>query len=219
MDVEIKMPKTALIDWKKALVYVVPAVLIAGLLVAKVGTRKGRLEEEYVKATQAFAKWDHLLDSDDEGLASLQKVMKKHPELEAHYDGTIGQNLLSTYSAKEATPYIERTLKRTGDSLYAEYARGSLSITEGKYEEALTHAISLKNSVAGLKDHEILYAFNLMRIAILSRQLGERQTEQEALSEVKEGINKGRTGFQQLQSHLTVQETSLLDYIQSREGG
>lgn len=220
MDLEIDVPKPALLDWKKTLVYIVPAALLAGLLIAKVGARKGRLEEEYVKATRAFVKWEEVLDHKDESFASLESVVKKHPELQAHYDSMVGQNLLAAHATKEARPYIERTLKRTAQPLYDQYAQGSLMISERKYEEALKGAQELKGKLQG-EDYASLYAFNLMRIAVLSQQLGDQKGELEALREIKRGISNetevGHAGFQQLLSHFTVQETSLLDYIQSRE--
>ena len=37
MDIEIDSPKRMLFDWKKLLVYSVPAALLAGLLITKVG--------------------------------------------------------------------------------------------------------------------------------------------------------------------------------------
>lgn len=234
MDIEIDLPKRMLFDWKKLLVYIVPAALLAGLLITKVGTHKGRSEGEYITATHAFVKWDQILDQEAEEFASLQKVMKKHPELHAHYDALIGQNLLSTHSPKEAEPYIERTLKRTDQPYYSDYARTSLLISEAKYEEARQSASLLKQRMAddssfweNGKDNSALFAFNLLRIATLSEQLGDLEGEQGAWKELKRygGWEKGaeadekigHAGFKQLLSHFTVQETSLLDYIASRE--
>lgn len=234
MDIEIDLPKRMLFDWKKLLVYIVPAALLAGLLITKVGTHKGRSEGEYITATHAFVKWDQILDQGAEEFASLQMVMKKHPELHAHYDALIGQNLLSTHSPKEAEPYIERTLKRTDQPYYSDYARTSLLISEAKYEEARQSASLLKQQMAddasfweNGKDNSALFAFNLLRIAILSEQLGDLEGEQSAWKELKRygGWEKGteadekigHAGFKQLLSHFTVQETSLLDYIASRE--
>ncbi len=234
MDIEIDLPKRMLFDWKKLLVYIVPAALFAGLLITKVGARKGRFEGEYITANHSFVKWDQILDQDAEEFASLQRVMKKHPELHAHYDALIGQNLLSTHSPKEAEPYIERTLKRTDQPYYSDYARTSLLISEAKYEEARQSASLLKQQMIedtyfweNRKDDSALFAFNLLRIATLSRQLKDLEGEQKAWKELKRygGWEKsvevdkkiGHAGFKQLLSHFTVQETSLLDYITSRE--
>ncbi|WP_316359663.1 hypothetical protein [Candidatus Neptunichlamydia sp. REUL1] len=234
MDIEIDLPRRMLFDWKKLLVYIVPAALLAGLLITKVGTRKGGSEGEYIAATHAFVKWDQILDQNAEEFASLQRVMKKHPELHAHYDALIGQNLLSAHSPKEAEPYIGRTLKRTDQPYYSDYARTSLLISAAKYEEARQSASLLKQQMLedtafwkDRNDNSALFAFNLLRIATLSEQLGDLEGEQTAWKELKHygGWEKdakadekiGHAGFKQLLSHFTVQETSLLDYIASRE--
>ena len=77
------------------------------------------------------------------------------------------------------------------------------------------------------KEGSALFAFNLARIATLSEKVGDREGEKQAWQEIKryggwekgaQGDEKiGQTGFKQLLSHFTVQETSLLDYIKSRE--
>lgn len=234
MDEEFDFPKRLLVDWKKLALYILPAVLIAGLLVAKLGTKKGRAEGDYVSAATAFTKWEQVLDQDGDDFAKLEKLVNKHPELHAHYDAPIGQNLLAAICPQEATPYIERTLNRTRQPFYSEYAWTSLKICEEKYEEALEEAISLKEKMDAdssfwekSKENSALFAFNLMRIATLSQQLNRNQTELEAWEEIKnyggwgqeEATPKliGHEGFKQLASHFSVQETTLLDYIEARE--
>ncbi|MCB1107130.1 MAG: hypothetical protein KDK76_03440 [Chlamydiia bacterium] len=234
MNVELEIPRRMLFDWKKLLFYVVPLALLGGIFLAKMGTRKGKAEEEYVSAMQAFNKWDQILDCDNENFSSLEKIIKKHPELHAHYDALIGQNLLAVHSPKKAMPYIERTLKRTNQPYYSDYARNSICISEGKYEEALEKAYSLKENMMGDgafwekgKDHSSLFAFNLIRIATLCHQLENKKGELEAWKEIKQyggwdveapaSEKIGQEGFVQLLSHFSVQETTLLDYIASRE--
>jgi hypothetical protein len=234
MDEEFELPMRASVDWKKIALYVLPAALIAGLLVAKLGTKKGRAEGDYVSATAAFTKWEKVLDQSGDEFAQLDKLVKKHPELHAHYDAPIGQNLLAAISPQEATPFIERTLDRTKQPYYSDYARTSLKISEGKYQEALGEAVNLKEEMLSdsaywekSKDNSALFAFNLMRIATISQQLKNDETELEAWSEIKQygGWGKdsspskliGHEGFKQLLSHFSVQETTLLDYIETRE--
>lgn len=234
MDEELDLPRQVLVDWKKIAVYVLSAALIAGLLVAKLGTRKGRAEGDYVSATAAFTKWKQVLERNGDDFAKLSKLVKKHPELQARYDAPIGQYLLAAIAPQEAAPFIERTLLRTKQPYYSDYARTSLKISEKKYQEALDEALSLKDKMNSeplywekSKDSSSLFAFNLMRIATLSQQLNQSETEIEAWKEIKDygGWEKdeppveliGHEGFKQLLSHFSVQETTLLDYIEARE--
>jgi len=232
MDIEI--PKRIFFDWKKVLYYALPAIVILSAIVVKVGGRKGRAEVDYVVASNAFMKWDQILEKKGEDFLSLQKLMKKHPELEAYYDPQIGQNFLALRDTEEAGLYVERTLERTKQPYYSDYAQTSLKISGGKYVEALGEARELKESLLkddgfwrNGKDDSSLFAFNLMRIATLCQEIGDSMGELEAWKEIKryggweEGFPAdekiGQAGFKQLLSHFTVQETTLLDYIQARE--
>lgn len=231
---EVEIPKRAFFDWKKGLYYALPALLVLSVIVIRVGSRRGRAEVDYVTASNAFTKWDQVLEKDSEDFLSLQKQMKKHPELHAYYDPQIGQNFLAVHEAEEAVPFIERTLKRTGQPYYRDYAETSLKVSSGAYTEALREAKELKESLLrdesfwkNGKDDSSLFAFNLMRIATLCQELGDPQGELEAWQEMKryagwmEGAPAdekiGQAGFKHLLSHFTVQETTLLDYIQARE--
>lgn len=215
MDAEIDLPKPMLFDWKKILAYVIPIAVLAGIFVAKLGSRSGRAEHDFVSATRDFVKWDQVLNKKTEGLVALEGMFKKRPELKARYDAPIAQKLLSVKSAKSAAPYVERTLERTHQPYYSDYARTSLLVGEEKYGEALVEARALKEKLALEKESSALFAFNLLRIATLCQELGDRKGELAAWEEMK--VSSGHEGFKQLLSHFSVQETTLLDYIKSRE--
>lgn len=231
MDEEIDLPKPVMVNWKKIGVYVVPAALIIGVLVSKLGAKKTQSEKDFVTATAAFTKWSQILDQNGAELAQLEKIVKKHPELRAQYDAPVGQSLLAAIAPQEASPFIERTLQRTNQPYYSDYSKTSLKISHGSYQEALQESLSLKEKMLSdgeywdkLDESSSLFAFNLMRIAVLSQQLGEKEKELSAWQEIKsysDPIKKddkiGQAGFKQLLTHFTVQETTLLDYIKTRE--
>ncbi len=117
------------------------------------------------------------------------------------------------------------------------YSLTSLTVGEGDYQQALKEAIELKQSMEKDKDFweksskngfagGALFAFNLARIAMLYGDLQDRNLEKKAWSElvgysqithasnpqheaIREGVNK-------VISHFTVQECSLIDYLNSR---
>ncbi|MDN3508534.1 MAG: hypothetical protein P0S93_00635 [Candidatus Neptunochlamydia sp.] len=234
MDEEFDLPQRVFVNWKKMGLYTLPAALVAGFFVAKLGMNKGRAEGDYVSAKAAFTKWEQVLDQRGDDFTKLKKLVKKHPELQAHYDTSIAQSLLATASPQEATPFVERTLQRTQQPYYSDYARTSLKINEERYQEALDEALSLKDKMHSdlsfwkkSKNNSTLFAFNLMRIATLSEQLNHKESELEAWKEIKQygGWDKEQSptssieheGFKQLLSHFSIQETTLLDYIEARE--
>lgn len=231
MEEEIDLPKPVMVNWKKIGIYVVPAALIVGVLVSKLGAKKTQSEKDFVTATSAFTKWSQILDQNGTELAQLEKIVKKHPELRAQYDAPVGQSLLAVIAPQEASPFIERSLQRTNQPYYSDYSKTSLKISQGRYQEALQESLSLKEKMLSdgsywekLDDSSSLFAFNLMRTAILSQQLGNKAEELSAWQEIKSygaPIKKddkiGQAGFKQLLTHFTVQETTLLDYIKTRE--
>lgn len=234
MEEDFDLPKPVTFNWKKVGLYALPAALIVGVLVSKLGTKKTQSEKDYVSATVAFTKWDQILDENGPELTQLEKIVKKHPELQAQYDAPVGQNLLAAIAPNEATPFIERSLNRTKNLYYEDYSKDSLKISQGKYDEALQGALTLKEKMLSdsqywekLEDNSALFAFNLMRIAILSQQTGNKEEELSAWQEIKsyagmsqndpQGEKVGHAGFKQLFSHFSVQETTLLDYIKARE--
>jgi len=221
-------PREVCKKWRKvALYYVLPSLFIMSAFLLKLeGWRQGvHAERDYVTAKKAFLRWDQLPPEEGkEDFLILHKLLKKHPELHAYYDASIGQNFLALNNVQEATFYVEQTLKRTKQSYYSDYAQTSLMISRGEYGAALKRAQKLKNMLLENENHLInnaIFAFNLMRIAILCQELGENAEELEAWKEIKFYSNcegsRPNTGFDQLLRHFTVQEISLLDYILARE--
>lgn len=213
MDTELDFPEPTSFNWKKVVTYTALVAVVVGGLVAKVGMGKGKAEGEFVQAASAFAKWDQIED--------LEKIMQKHPELHARYDGPIAQNFLINQDFSGAEPYIERVLRRVDQPYYGDYTRMSLLISKGNYQEALEGAYQLKgqmeNSLKEEKDISTLYAFNLLRIATLCQQLNNREGELSAWQEIKRQSAPGHAGFARLLSHFSIQDVNLLSYITSRE--
>ena len=218
MDIEIDPPKVHSFDWKKLSFVLIPVLVIGGVLFAKLGFSKGRAEKDYIAATNTFAEWDQALCVDSKKLEELSGILSNYPELQAAFDGAIGQNLLSAYHPSDATPYIERAISRTAQPLYKDFAKTSVTISEGNYEKALEEALALKEQMVGKKEGSALYAFNLLRIAVLCQELENHDGEKISWNEFKSlAETPGHRGAQQLAQHLSVQETSLNDFIGARE--
>ena len=207
MDVKTKFFE----DYKKYLICALLAVVLGSILTIRLSGSGQRKEAEILSAYHHFSEWT----SDNGGFDELTKIIKKHPELHAKYDHQILKNLLITHMPREAKTFQERGAKRVGSSNYQEYARTSLLIAEENFKGALDKARSLKMQMAAESEGNTLFAFNLFRIATLCQKVGDTAGEKAAWDELK-GY-EGREGFEALLTHFSVQETTLLDYIASRE--
>ncbi|MEM8727316.1 MAG: hypothetical protein AAGE99_01175 [Chlamydiota bacterium] len=222
------------VNRKKIGLCVLSLTVVASLFVVRLGVHKGGREKGYRAAKVAFANWEQGSDRGGDDFDKLEKLMKKYPELRPRYEPSIAQSLLATASPQEATPFIERTLRRRWQPYYSDYGQASLKMSQGKYREALNEALSLKTQMLSdplFREKSVndstLFAFNLLRIAILSGQLNRQEPELETWREIKRyggwGDERSPTnfvdheGFKQLLNHFSVQETTLLDYIEARE--
>lgn len=226
------------VEYKKIFFIIILAFLFIALFVIQFGTQKEQSEKDYVTLSNAFTKWTHILDTNDESFAQVKKLLTKHPELKAEYDPLIAQNLLIAGAAEEAKPILDEILLRNAHPFYSDYSRTSFTIASKNYQQALNEAVSLKQNM--LQDQDFLeaqkekqsygsnlFAFNLLRIATLHQVLNNRNEESLAWKEFKQcagwekedvSIHKiDKEGFHTLLSHFTIQDISLLDYIGARE--
>lgn len=154
-------------------------------------------EEDYFRAERDFTG----LNSASQGAANaqnqqtylknLESLVLKHPDLQAKYDGFLGQWFLNRGDLPKAQPYIARTLARTqSDHLayYADFAKTSELIVKKDYTSALSASKDLQSKMANRSASaaeeteknafgDILFQLNLMRIATLSGLVGDRQSE------------------------------------------
>ena len=228
------------LEWVKAHLSTVlssVAILVIGLIAAS-RWMKGDPQVDYLAAEAAYRQWE---GKKDDGFAKLQKILKNHPELHAKYDGAIAQKLLGSSENGLAKIYGKAALKRMGgfSPYYSDFSKATLLISEKKLSEALDEAKKLKENM----DHDasfwekksdvarhgcILYAFNLLRIAMLEGAAGTGEGELKAWKVLKE--NAGWTSVPQpasrtydpeayllIQENFQHQDVSLLDYIKYRE--
>lgn len=226
--------------------------LIALIAVVLLGYRlfyggSSQQEMEYFNAENDFQLFNQgkIADtgtaSNDEAFTKLQKILKSLPELNAKYDGLIAQTFLNREEISQAEPYANSTLVRIHDNhlpFYAEYAETTLLISQQKYQDALTKANGLKlkmleNAKISENQHQdrtfgdILFAFNLLRIAMLEQQMGTKKDELKTWQEFKQfakwnGEPSPSTlispkAFQTLLEHFQEGKVTLLNYIEARE--
>lgn len=176
------------------------AVAVIVLAVRFVSNQASNAESAYLKADMDFARFQDpsLAVTEpavrDEAFLNLQATMKRYPDLNAKYDGLIAESLIIDGKVDEAEQYAQRSFARTqhDDSpFYIDFAKTSLLISKKSYETAYQQAKALQEkmveqaSIANQNGVQLsfgptLFALNLVRVAMLQQQLGDKEGELKA---------------------------------------
>ena len=156
-------------------------------------------------------------DNPESALQNLSAILSRHKELQTKYDGIIAQALLNDDKTEEALLYANSSLERFKDTTpdsFLEYSKNTLLIAQNNWNEALANSIALKEKI----DNPTLYLFNLVRIALLQKELKLTKNEKESWNEIqniKNGTHKiklSQTEAQRILSHYEMQGTTLKDF-------
>lgn len=187
------------------------------------------LIKDYFQAEADFNRFktDSNPDEQKQSLKDLAAILKKLPDLQSKYDGSIAQLLLDRNETDQAQPFASRNLERTEKnhlSLFTEYAKTSLLISNGKYAIALQNTKSLIDNLKKAKlaspsneeFSEALYILALLRSAYLEEKEGNNEAEKMAWLELKETLQSLK---EQIVSNaaLDSQTASLLTALDDRE--
>jgi len=158
-----------------------------------------RSPEGYVLAHHYYSDWKDSSFNDYEKLNKIKYILRKYPSLKPKYEGLILQNLLikenalGEYTDKFAGSLLERTKSEL--PLYFEFSKISILIKKKDYLKALEASKELKfkmlNDLTFLENESlpagaVLYAFNLLRMAILEGKLNNYKQELAAWVEFEE---------------------------------
>lgn len=160
----------------------------------------------------------------DDALQHLRKILQRHPELHAKYDGLIAQTLLVRNDVNGAKEFADLAIARTASEnspFYTDYAQTTLIIASGQYEEALNHSLALdKLMEEGTANSEIqsfgnpLFALNFLRIGILQQQLGLSNEERATWQKWQE-LKENNALFASW-NQIAEGQISLANYIETR---
>ncbi len=159
-------------------------------------------------------------------LQEVKEAIVLHPELTARYAPLIAQQEL-----KEGVVHIDpqELFKRTQKSSphYTAFSAASLLIAQGSLHEALQEAKSLKQRLRddkkfwenqkSIRFGATLDGFNLMRIAVLEKEVGSKQEELLAWNDLEETIQNNQEAYDLFLQHFKEQDLSLIDYIHHRQ--
>jgi len=177
----------------------------------------------YAKAETAFAAWE--ASPLDEALyQSMKEAMKGVPALEKKYEATIAQTLLNTDKIDEAVAMAGRPLDRLqGEApFHTAYAKTSLLIEQGSFQQALEDAVALKEQMGPSyfsenKGGAVLYAYNLLRIACLQQELKNRPGEKAAWEELESLLQTKTPMASALLVNFSEKQLDLTQYIAERK--
>lgn len=188
-------------DNRKNLLMIFLATLIVLIVAYRIiANQHSNSEAAYLEAQADFLRFQDLTLASvepairDEAFNKLDAIIHRYPNLHLKYDGLIAQTLIIDKKIVDAKKFgmtaFERVSKETSPH-YLDFAKITLAIEEGLYPDALQQSKELKERMVAeaerASDDSIkltfgstLYLFNLIRIAMLSEQLGNKVEETNA---------------------------------------
>lgn len=166
----------------------------------------------YLLVNQAFEKWMY----QGEAFEKLEAALHKNPELETKFGALIADKFLAQNDTDKAQSFADNVFKRVLNQTpeHTAFAQGSLLIQNGNLREALTSSLTLK---ADLDQDSLLYGFNLVRIASLTRALHSEGQEQSALEELETYMETHDKATTVLTECFHEGDLTLTDYITHRK--
>lgn len=122
-----------------------------------------------------YENWIQDPQSDEETLQALRSAT-----LSFEQSARIAQQLIVQGEGQKAEPFAKIPLDHLHSILpeYAEFAENGLKVASGKFEEAFSRAMQLKEQLQMQgKEETLLYGFNLLRLTSLSRQLQKEDSQ------------------------------------------
>ena len=206
------------IDWllrHKRLLSTIFTLIITflGLLFYYFQREKREAFNQYMEAAMSYRTWEKSHFKDHTSLEKLLLLMDQRPDIAASCEGKIAQ----IEGGERLAFFQQKVLERSRElwdrfPYHLEYAMVSQLIETKKESDALISAIELKQKLrTASQEGSRLYAFNLLRIAVLEKRVGSMENEVIALRELKE-----LEAYSILSDHFFRQGLSLEDYILSR---
>lgn len=199
----IAFAKSVCVDWiadhsKTILISLASLLILLFTLYQITGKFSGHGRSDFIEAQSAYSAWVAAKISNDELFQKLERPLKKNPELQAKFGALVAQHFLTINDPKNAEAFAKQSWKRTSNFLspyYTEFSKTSLLVSQGKLQQALTAAKGLKSRMAEdsgfwasrdkmIRSGGLLYAYNLIRIAALEKEVGSSAGELAAWDEL-----------------------------------
>ncbi len=171
-------------DWKKLSLYAAVFVGMVAIFTAYFANRSSDTQTH--AAQQAFDRWKQS-PTDPDLEKKMHNALARAPQLKQALRAEIAQTLLSAglTEASEVAAQDSLRLLEKESPFHASFAHTTFLIEKKQYQAALEQATSLKEKLVPTKHRSILYAYNLLRIALLQKQLANGSGELAAWKEIK----------------------------------
>ncbi len=198
--------------------------------------QSSKTELDFIVAEKAFLEVKRSLTGEvdeqtrDKAIETLQHLIARYPELNSKYNGQIAQILITQGLNNKAENFVQKSstnLSKDEDmAYYLIFSNISQLIGQQKYKEALDTALHLKDQLLKLpedskSDYDNLFAYNLLRIAILQKEAGNPESELSAWSEWKKYSESEKSpnklAFNALKAIIEDDNFNLEKYIAIRE--
>lgn len=215
-------------EYQKPISYGLLGIILGIVLLYRMlAGQSARAENEYIALSESSAILNNPESSSEKRTVALNEMLpllERYPQIQAKYDGLVAEQLLIERNLDVASPLIERTFSRVKGAVspYAiDYAKNSVLITQGDLGEGLKNAYLLREKMLSdiIPYSGVLYSFNLIRIALLEKQLNHKDLELKAWNELKGMSNSSHPlgiSSQELQriiAHFDNEEASLSSFI------
>jgi hypothetical protein len=205
---------------------------LLGLSVLFIGyLTSGPSAEDAVQAKKNFENWKKA-PLDQNLKAEMSKSLKKIAGLERAKESEIAQILLSAGQIEPVETLARQCIERLREEspFHAAYAETTLNIEKKEFQKALEASVALKAQMerdlgaTHLRGRNLaggctLYASNLLRIALLQKQVGNAPGELSAWEEVRGllDMQEDSVAAQLLKMNFGGNGFSLTDFISQRE--
>ena len=216
--------------------YICLGLIVLSILAYKFSNhRQYQSEHDYIEAENTWSSLAEAPLNEEQTkptLLKMQQLVNHHSDLAVKYDSLLAQLYLYEGNTKDAFPLAKRSLARTAEELkpfYYSYATTSLLIAEKNYSQALTEAQSLdhqmneqlQNAEKGKEFGNVLYFFNLLRIATLQKELQLPKDELQTLNKIEAVYSQMFTwelaDQQAIQNAFNEDKVNLKDYLDYRK--
>lgn len=153
-------------------------------------------------------------------LKSFEAELLKNPTLAPSYQGKAAQLLLKKAGVETAMPLIAPVMKRSALDqfvLFKSFTENTLAIAEGDLSRALAQSRALQEN---LEIQPALYAHNLVRIALLEKQLADPhfQSTTAAIKEILHGSNPAlKEAMQEVEKIYAYKNLSLIQFFDTQD--
>jgi hypothetical protein len=211
------------ISERKKQIAIGSASVIAGIAILIGYFQSGPNALNYAAAEAIFAEWE-ASPTDERLYKSVRETIRSMPDLQKKYESVIAQKLLDADKIDEALTMAHRSLNRVKEEapFHATFAKTSLLIEQGGFQEALENAVALKEQMGSsfateIKGGSLLYFHNLLRIACLQQELKNRPGEKAAWEELEKFLQNETGLAHTLLGSFSEKQINLSQYISERK--